>query len=51
MKKKLDIRPFHEVYSQEQIDEVDNRILEEKRKYDAKLDANSFKAKDFSMNN
>ena len=51
MKKKLYIKPFHKVYSQEQIDEVDNRILEEKRKYDAKLYADSLKAKDFPMNN
>lgn len=51
MKKKLDIRPFHEVYSQEEIDEIDNRILKAKRKHDAKLYDALLKAKDFPMNN
>ena len=49
--KKLNTKPFHEVYSQEQIDEIDNKILEAQRKYDSKLYADLIRAKDFPMNN
>lgn len=49
--KKVKSQPFNEVYSQKQIDEVDNRIMKAKKKYDAKLYANLFMAKDFAMNN
>lgn len=42
---------FNKVYSQEEIDAVDNKIAEAKRKYDAKLYAELLKAKDFPMNN
>ena len=51
MKKKLNTKPFHEVYSQEEIDEVDKRILEAQRKHDAELYDALLKAKDFPMNN
>ena len=47
----MEEKPFNEVYSQEEIDEVDKRILEAQRKYEAKLYADSLKAKDFPMNN
>ena len=47
----MDEKPFNEVYSQEQIDEIDNKIREAQRKYNAKLYDNLLKAKDFPMNN
>ena len=47
----MDSKPFTDVYSQEQIDEVDKRIMDAKRKQDAKLYAALLKAKDFPMNN
>jgi hypothetical protein len=51
MKKKLDTKPFNKVYSQEEIDEVDKRIMEAKRKHDTELYDALLKAKDFPMNN
>ena len=48
---KIETKPFSEVYSQEQIDEIDEKILEAQRKHDAKLYADMLKAKDFPMNN
>ena len=50
-KKKIDAKPFSEVFSQEQIDKIDSKIMEAKREQDAKLYAASLKAKDFHMNN
>ena len=44
-------KSFNEIYSQEEIDEVDKRIMEAKKQYDSKLYANLLKAKDFPMNN
>ena len=47
----LEIKPFNEVYSQEEIDKVDKKILEAQHQYDARLRDAFHKVKDFPMNN
>ena len=50
-KTKLITRPFNEVFSQEEIDAVDQRILEAQKKERKRLEDAWYKAKDFPMNN
>jgi len=48
---KIIIRPFNEVFSQEEIDAVDKKILEAQEKERKRLEKAWAKAKDFPMNN
>ena len=48
---KIIIRPFNEVFSQEEIDAVDKRILESQEKERQRLEKAWSKVKDFQMNN
>ena len=50
-KTKIITRPFNEVFSQEEIDAVDKRILEAQEKERQRLDKAWSKVKDFPMNN
>ena len=45
------IRPFYDVFTQEEIDAVDKRILEAQEKERQRLDKAWSKVKDFPMNN
>ena len=50
-KTKIITRPFNEVFSQEEIDAVDKRILEAQEKERQRLEKAWLKAEDFPMNN
>lgn len=50
-KTKLITRPFNEVFSQEEIDAVDQRILDAQEKERKRLEDAWSKVKDFPMNN
>lgn len=51
MKQKIITRPFNEVFSQEEIDAVDKKILEAQEKERKRLEEAWTKVKDFPMNN
>jgi len=53
MKKKTKIitRPFNEIFSQEEIDAVDKKILDAQEKERQRLEKAWSKVKDFQMNN
>ena len=51
MEQKIITRPFNEVFSQEEIDAVDKKILEAQEKERKRLEKAWAKAKDFPMNN
>lgn len=48
-KEKIEVRDFYSVYSQEQVREIDERIVETHRKYNARLQNAMRNAKDFVM--
>ena len=51
MKRKIITRPFNEVFSQEEIDAVDKKILDTQEKERKRLEEAWAKVKDFPMNN
>ena len=48
-KEKMEVRDFYSVYTPEQVREIDDRIMEAQRKYNARLQNAMRKAKDFVM--
>ena len=48
-KEKMDVRDFYSVYSREQVREIDERIVEAQREYNARLQKAMRNAKDFVM--
>lgn len=48
-KEKMEVRDFYSVYTLEQVREIDDRIMEAQRKYNARLQNAMRKAKDFVM--
>ena len=48
---KIITRPFNEVFSQEEIDAVDKKILEAQKEERKRLEKAWVKVKDFPMNN
>lgn len=48
-KEKMEVRDFYSVYTHEQVREIDDRIMEAQRKYNARLQNAMRKAKDFVM--
>ncbi len=48
-KEKMEVRDFYSVYTPEQVREIDDRIMEAQRKYNAQLQNAMRKAKDFVM--
>ena len=48
-KEKMEVRDFYSVYTPEQVREIDDRIMEAQRKYNARLQNAMRRAKDFVM--
>jgi len=48
-KEKIEVRDFYSVYSREKVHEIDERIVEAQREYNARLQKAMRKAKDFVM--
>lgn len=48
-KEKMEVRDFYSVYSREQVREIDERIVEAQREYNARLQKAMRNAKDFVM--
>ena len=48
-KEKIEVRDFYSVYTREQVREIDERIMEAQREYNARLQKAMRNAKDFVM--
>ena len=48
-KEKIEVRDFYSVYSREKVHEIDERIVEAQREYNARLQKAMRNAKDFVM--